>query len=188
MIDDASDVPAHGAKIAILNGTVNVYHPPNVVMRQHFHLTPAIDGRHLGENFWTNHRRRTDGYVADVLQGLDAVLLILGDHLVLHAVLPVQEKGGRDLKTSAQCGENAACNVAVRIPALGRLGSIHSEVKSGIVELLLNAQIRETGEVPKLAQHGVGDFAIGLNVLPFDLDIHGSRESKVEDLSGHVRG
>ena len=76
----------------------------------------------------------------------------------------------------------------IRIPALGCLGSIHSDVKSGIVELLLNAQIRQTGDMPKLAQYGVSDSAIGLQILPFDLHIHGSRESKVEDLSGHVRG
>ena len=112
LIDDASNVAAHRAEIAILNGAVNVHHPADVVMRHHFHLTPAMDGGDLGENFRTNHGRRTDGYVADILQGLDAVLLILGNHLVLHTVLPVQEKGRRDLKTSAQGGQKAACNVA----------------------------------------------------------------------------
>src|ERR1700678_1085957 len=42
--------------------------------------------------------------------------------------------------------------------------------------------------MPELAQYAVGQPVIRLQVLPFDLHIHGSRKSKVEDLRGHVGG
>ena len=86
-----------------------------------------------------NHRRGTDGYVADILQGLDAILRSLGDHFVLHTVLPVQEKGWSGLKTAAQGNQQAVGNIAIRVTALRGLGSIDIHVKSGIVEFLLNA-------------------------------------------------
>src|SRR5277367_6037413 len=63
--------------------------------------------------------RGTDGYVADVLQGLDMVLLSLHDQFVLHAVLPVQEIAGGSLKTSAQGDQQAVVHVACGVATLG---------------------------------------------------------------------
>ena len=100
-------------------------------MRQHFHFAPAADGGHIGEDFRMNHRRGTDGYVADILQRLDEVLRSLGNHFVLHTIFPVQEIGRRGLKTAAQGTQQAVGNVAIRIAALGRFGSIHIHVERG---------------------------------------------------------
>jgi hypothetical protein len=116
------------------------------------------------------------------------ILRILGDHLVLHAVLPVQEKGRGGLKTAAQGDQKAVGNIAIRVAALRGLGSVHIHVKSGIVKFLLNPYVGQAGDMPQLAPYGVSHLAIGLKILSFDLDIHGSRQSEVEDLCGHVSG
>src|ERR1700691_3703874 len=108
-------------------------------MRQHFHFAPAADGGHIGEDLRMNHGRGTNGYVADILQRLDTVLRSLGDHLVLDAVLPVQEIGRGGLKTAAQGDEQAVVDVAIRVTTLGSFGSIDIYVEPGIVKLLLNS-------------------------------------------------
>src|SRR5580658_5903501 len=113
-----------------------------------------------------NHAWGTNGYVTDILKRLDTILRILGDHLVLHTVLPVQEKGRSRLKTAAQGDQKTVCNIAIRVAALSGLGSVHIYVKSGIVKFLLDAYVSQPGDMLQLVQYGVSHCPICFQILP----------------------
>jgi hypothetical protein len=48
LIDDASNVPTHGAEIAILNGAETVYHPPNGKVDPDAIKDIAVDATYMG--------------------------------------------------------------------------------------------------------------------------------------------
>ena len=85
---------------------------------------------------WT---KRRDGSVLEILRGLNSVLRCLGDQVVIHAILPVEEEHRRNLKTSTQRVQDAGGNIALGEAALSRLGAVHVNVVGRIIERLLDA-------------------------------------------------
>src|SRR5258708_11366566 len=135
-----------------------------------------------------SHRRRADRHAWDILQRLDGILRRLSNQVILHAVLPVQEEIWRSLKAAAQRDQQTIGDVARREPALCGLGAVYLDVKSRVIEILLNARIGQAWHMAKLPQQLVGELAIPVQVRSLDLDIDGRRRPEVQNLRDHIGG
>src|ERR1039457_1896403 len=67
-LHDPRDVAPNAGEIASLYRSVNIDYPPDIEVRERFHLIAAVDRRHVGEYLWTNHSRSADGNVLQIRQ------------------------------------------------------------------------------------------------------------------------
>src|SRR5262249_35204213 len=104
------------------------------------------------------------------------------------AVLPVEEVRRGDLVASAQREQHAVGHVPRREARPRRLGPIHAHLELRIVEVLLDAEIREAGHLAQLVQDLVGNRPVALDVVSLDLHVNGGGETEVQDLGDDVRG
>src|SRR4029077_2030655 len=98
----------------------------------------------------------------------------------------IQEERRRGLETSARRYQHATGHIALGEAACGRLGAVHVDMELWIVERLLNTQIHQTRDVPKLAQHPICDSTILRKIRPFDLDVDRRGQTKIENLCDDV--
>src|SRR6266852_8690354 len=98
-----------------------------------------------------SHRRRADRHALDILQRLDGILRRLSNQVILDAVLPIQEEIWRSLKAAAQRDQQAIGDVARREAALHCLGAVDLDVKSRVIEILLNARIGQAWHMAEAA-------------------------------------
>src|SRR6202042_1812865 len=135
----------------------------------------------ISQNFRTSHGRRADRHALEILQRLDGVLGRLSNQVILDAVLPVQEEIWRSLKAAAQRDQQTIGDVARREAALRCLRAVDLDVKSRVIEILLNTRIGQAGHMAKLPQQLVGELAIPLQVRSLDLDIDGRGRAEVQN-------
>src|SRR5580692_3061457 len=157
-------------------------------MRDHFHFSRPFDGSDVRENLRARSSRGIDWSVLEVFEGLNRVLRSLGHQVVADAIIEIEEKHGRDLEAAAEGVQHAVGNVALGVPALGRLGTIHGHIELRVIKRLLYARIGNTRNLLDLMQHAGCDLAIALDIGSLDLDINGCRQTKVQDLRNDVRG
>ena len=71
-LDDPGDVAAHRAEVPVLHRAVDVHHPPGVVVGDHRHLAPALDGGHVAEDLRAARSgRAAERNVLEILERLD---------------------------------------------------------------------------------------------------------------------
>ena len=121
-----------------------------------------------------------------ILKRLNGVLRRLLHQVVVHAVLPVQEERGRDLKTSAQRNQQAVGDIARRVAALRGFGAVDRDVKLRVIEILLDARVGHAGHVANLFQDVIRNRAIRLDIGAVDLNIHRRRQSEIQNLRDDV--
>ena len=63
-----------------------------------------------------------------------------------------------------------------------------SEAQIRLIEGLLNPQIRRSGNVSHLLEQCIGIEPVSLQVVSHDLNVDGSRQSKIQNLRDHVGG
>ena len=124
----------------------------------------------------------------DILQRLDDVLRRLSNQVILHAVLPVQKEIWRGLKAAAQRDQQTIGDVARRESALRCLRAVDLDVKSRVIEILLNARIGQAWHMTKLPQQLVRKLAIPVQVRALDLDVNWRRRAEVKNLRDHIGG
>src|SRR6202166_2281768 len=157
-------------------------------MRDHFHLIRTGDGSDIRENFWARGGRGIERSVLEVLQRLNRILRSLSYQVVAHTVIPIQEEHRGDLETTAERIQQATGYIALSVATLGGLGAVHGHIELRVIERLLYARIGDARHAPDFLQHTSRDFAIALNIGSLDLNIDGSGQTKVQNLSDDVRG
>src|SRR4029453_7993847 len=175
-------------EVTVLHGAVDVHHAPGVVVRDDGHAARALDGGHVAQNLGPGRGVPADRNILQVLEGLDRILRSLGDQAVVHPVLPVEELHGGDLIAPAEREEHAVRNVAGGEAGPRGLGAVHAHLQLRVVEILVDAEIGETGNPAKLVEDLVGDLPVALDVGPFDLHVDGRRKTEVQDLRHDVGG
>src|SRR5205807_10280445 len=98
----ARGLTAQRTQGAAVDGSVNIDHAPDGVMRDYFHLVRPVDGSYIRENFRAPGGRRIKRSVLEVFQGLNRILRSLGHQVVADAVLEIQKKHRRDLEAAAE--------------------------------------------------------------------------------------
>src|SRR5262249_29169727 len=137
LIHNSLDFAANSAEVAVLHRPVNVYDPPDIVMRDYLHLAGPRYRSHIGQYSRAACSGSSDGQVLDVLERLNIVLGGLRHEAIVHPVLPVQKEHGIGLKAAAQRIEHAGGDITESESALGGFGAVDGDVKLGIIELLL---------------------------------------------------
>ena len=92
LVDDALDVACDRAEVAVLHGAIDIDRAADVVVRDDGHLGAARDVATSARISGLRGAGGGDGDVLQILQRLDVVLRGLGDHVVVDAVLRVQEE------------------------------------------------------------------------------------------------
>ncbi len=67
-----------------------------------------------------------------------------------------------------------------------RLGAVHPKVHIGFIEWLLDARVGYARYVFHLIQQGIREGLIPLQISPHHLNVDGSRQAKIKDLSDHI--
>ena len=130
-VDDLVDLAADGAEVAALHVAVDVDDAADVVVGDDGHLGAARDGGDVAEDLraLASPAAGGDGECSADPERLDVVLRGLGDHVVVDAVLRVEEEHGRDLEAAAEGVQHAAGDVAAGVAALLGLGAIDVDVQ-----------------------------------------------------------
>ena len=72
-------------------------------------------------------------------------------------------------------------------PPCSRLGAVHVDVEVRIIEVLLDAGPRCRARGESVIEHADGNFAIGVDVAPVDLNVDGRGQAEIQNL-GHDVG
>src|SRR5258707_1174399 len=136
--DDAINVAADGAEVAVLYVGVDIEDAANVVVIDGFHFAGAVDGGDVSKDGGADGAGCGDGNVLQILQRLDGILGSLGDEVVAGAVLIVQEEHGGDLEAAAEGVEHAVGDVAFGEACLRGFGAVDGDVVLRVVKRLLH--------------------------------------------------
>src|SRR5262249_5257894 len=124
----------------------------------------------------------------DIRQRLQRIYFVLGrlsDDLVAHSVLPVEEEVRIGLETAAQRNQQTGGYILLRQADLVCFGTIHGQIELGLVDGLLNAQIRDAGDLLQFLQEIQGELAV-VRAAANDLDVDRRRKTEVEDLAHDI--
>src|SRR5208283_845572 len=77
-------------------------------------------------------------------------------------------------------------NVALGEADLLRLGPIHIDMQIGLIERLLNVQIDSPGNLPDPLQQLVGECPVGIHAVARNLNVNGSGQTEVQNLTDNV--
>jgi hypothetical protein len=102
--------------------------------------------------------------------------------------LPVQEVGRRRLETAAQRDQDTTGNVSQGETTLGGLGAVYNDIKGGVIEGLLDAEVGEARHLVQLGQDLVCDLAVPFKVRALDLYVNRGWQAEVQNLRDHIRG
>ena len=147
-----------------------------------------MERRYIGENPGAGRLGSVNGNLLEVLAGLDVVLRTHGDNAVLDAVLLVQIELRRNLGAAAEREQHAVGDISLGESTLRGLRAIHCDVQPRVVECLLDAQVRQSGDVAERIEKFVRDLAIAFDVIAVDLDIDRRGKTEVQNLRDDVGG
>ena len=119
---------------------------------------------------------------------IDAILRRLDGNRIGHAICRVQPVGRRRLRAARQRRLNGRSGIAFRQPDDAGEFAIEIDFQRGVLELLLDAGIRNARDVADLRKQLVREGAAGVEVGAGDLNIEGRRRAKIEDLGDDIRG
>ena len=105
-----------------------------------------------------------------------------------HAICRVQPVGRRRLRAARQRRLNAGSGIAFRQPDDPGEFAIEIDFQRGVLELLLDAGIRNARDVADLRKQLVREGAAGIEIGAGDLNIERRRRAKIEDLGDDIRG
>jgi hypothetical protein len=66
--------------------------------------------------------------------------------------------------------------------------TLNSQAEVRLIEGLLNPQIRRSGDIPHFRKQFVRVDPVSVQVVPDNLNVDGSGQSKIENLPDHVGG
>src|SRR6202000_831952 len=108
--------------------------------------------------------RTRNGNVLDVRLGIDGVLWVLHDDVVLNAILRIQVVHGSHLKAAAKRHEHAVDHVTLVESALRSFRPVDVHVELRVVLLLLDADVGDASDVTEILQYGWGYCPISRDV------------------------
>ena len=111
----------------------------------------------------------------------------LGADLVLHARVPVQPLGWRNLRRPAERDQQAVGDIALREANLARFVAIHVHADFGIVHHLMNMHVhrpRNAGDFPLQFER---KRVAGVGIPAGDLDIDRRRKPEIQNLIRDIR-
>src|SRR6202000_402386 len=108
--------------------------------------------------------RTRNGNVLDVRLGINGVLWVLHDDVVLNAILWIQVVHGSYLKAAAERHEHAVDHVTLGESALRSLRPVDDRVALRGVLLLVAADVGDASDVTEILQYGWGYCPISRDV------------------------
>ena len=186
IVDDFLHVGGDAAEIPGLCGRIDIHDWPDIVVRDE---RVAWLGREGGEA--SQQLGGLSGGQRQVLEfskRIDAVLRRLNGNRIGHAVFRVQPVGWRRLGAARQRRLDARGGIAFRQPDDAGEFAIEIDFQRRVLELLLDARIRDAGDVADLRKQLVRKGAAGAEVGAGDLNVERRRRAEIEDLGDDVSG